>query len=69
MKLRSIELELPDIASATTFMREVWGLYDSTPALTNVGGSNTSYLRGTGDLPYLWSMREAASPAMRKPSR
>ena len=25
MKLRSIELELPDIASATTFMREVWG--------------------------------------------
>jgi len=68
MKLRSIELELPDIASATTFMRDVWGLHDSAPALTNSGGSNTSYLRGTGDLPYLWSMREAASPAMRSVS-
>ena len=28
MKLRSIELELPDIASATTFMRDVWGLHE-----------------------------------------
>jgi 2,3-dihydroxy-p-cumate/2,3-dihydroxybenzoate 3,4-dioxygenase len=68
MKLRSIELELPDIASATTFMRDVWGLHDSAPALTNIGGSNTSYLRGTGGLPYIWSMREAASPAMRSVS-
>lgn len=53
MKLRSIELALPDPASAATFMADVWGL-----APAGVRGS-THYLRGSGSQPYLLAFEEA----------
>ena len=42
MKLRSIELTLPDPAGAARFMTDIWGLAD--------GGviDGTHYLRGSG---------------------
>ncbi len=47
MKLRSIELALPDPAAAAGFMVEVWGLAHADER----GG--THYLRGSGPHPYL----------------
>ncbi|MCJ2180730.1 VOC family protein [Novosphingobium album (ex Hu et al. 2023)] len=47
MKLRSIELALPDPAAAAAFMTEVWGM-----APSEVRG-DTHYLRGSGPFPYL----------------
>lgn len=47
MKLRSIELALPDPQAAADFMIATWGLAD--------GGSvdGTRYVRGSGEFPYL----------------
>lgn len=47
MKLRSIELALPDPAGAAQWMVDVWGL-----ASAEVRGE-THYLRGSGTFPYL----------------
>ncbi|WP_313435280.1 VOC family protein [Novosphingobium sp.] len=47
MKLRSIELALPDPAAAAAFMTEIWGMADA-----GVEGE-THYLRGSGAFPYL----------------
>ncbi|MFY7834751.1 MAG: VOC family protein [Novosphingobium sp.] len=47
MKLRSIELALPDPAGAAAFMVDIWGL---APAEVR---EETHYLRGTGTFPYL----------------
>ncbi|MBC2666795.1 VOC family protein [Novosphingobium flavum] len=47
MKLRSIELSLPDPAAAAAFMVDIWGL---VPA--EVRGT-AHYLRGSGAYPYL----------------
>ena len=47
MKLRSIELSLPDPAGAAAFMVDIWGL-----ARAEVRGT-THYLRGSGTCPYL----------------
>jgi catechol 2,3-dioxygenase-like lactoylglutathione lyase family enzyme len=58
MRLRSVELEVPDSSAAVAFMRDVWGL-----ALAGAR-SRTTYLRGTGDHPYLLALTEAASPAI-----
>ena len=58
MRLRSVELELPASSAAVAFMRDVWGL---DPAGTR---SRTTYLRGTGDHPYLLALTEAAAPAI-----
>jgi len=47
MKLRSIEMALPDPAAAAAFMVDVWGLAPSAEQ------SGTHYLRGSGPMPYL----------------
>ncbi len=47
MKLRSIELALPDPAAAAAFMVDIWGM---APAKVQDG---THYLRGSGAFPYL----------------
>lgn len=47
MRLRSIELALPDPAAAATFMVDIWGM---APAEVRDG---THYLRGSGTFPYL----------------
>jgi len=59
MKLRSIELALPGAAEAARFMTEIWGL---APAETRGG---THYLRGSGSLPYLVAITEAAEEFVR----
>ncbi|HYS74941.1 MAG TPA: hypothetical protein VEM38_02475, partial [Burkholderiales bacterium] len=58
MRLRSIELEVPDRESAVRFFRDTWGLLDA-------GARNgISYLRGTADIPYVVSVAEAGEPAV-----
>lgn len=47
MKLRSIELALPDPAAAAAFMTDVWGMAPVQDEGT------TQYLRGSGPFPYL----------------
>lgn len=58
MRLRSVELELPDIAPAADFFERVWGL---APAGT---AERTRYFRGTGDHPYVLSLTQAAAPSV-----
>lgn len=53
MKLRSIELALPDPAAAAAFMVDIWGL-----ASAGVHGA-THYLRGSGDHPYLVAFEQS----------
>jgi 2,3-dihydroxy-p-cumate/2,3-dihydroxybenzoate 3,4-dioxygenase len=58
MRLRSVELEMPRAGAAVEFLAGPWGLIES--------GRNgkTTYLRGTGDHPYVMAISEAASPAL-----
>lgn len=58
MRLRSIELEVPDAARSAEFLERVWGLL---PAGTS---GKTSFWRGCGDHPYILSLTEAAVPAV-----
>lgn len=58
MRLRSVELELADLAPTAEFLERVWGL---APA----GSSEaTRFFRGTGDHPYILSLTKAAAPAV-----
>ncbi|HEY6454903.1 MAG TPA: VOC family protein [Steroidobacteraceae bacterium] len=56
MKLRSIELALPEASKAVAFFTDIWGL-----ALTEVR-SGISYLRGSSGLAYLVSLQERETP-------
>ena len=58
MKLRSVELEMSRADAAVEFLRGPWGLLDAGKSGT------TSYLRGTGEHPYVMAVSEAASPAL-----
>jgi len=58
MRLRSVELALPQAQTAAEFLQNPWGLI---PAGTK-GGSQ--FFRGTGSHPYILSLREAAAPAV-----
>jgi hypothetical protein len=58
MKLRSIELEVPDRDSAVRFLRQSWGLLDAGQR------EGTSYLRGTEDLSYIVSVAQSSVPAV-----
>jgi 2,3-dihydroxy-p-cumate/2,3-dihydroxybenzoate 3,4-dioxygenase len=58
MRLRSIELEMPDSDAAAEFLQAPWGL-------VSVGQSKqTHFLRGAGDQPYVVSVTEAPKPAI-----
>ncbi len=58
MRLRSVELEIPDVARAAEFLTGAWGLL---PA----GSSGaTQFFRGTGSHPYILSLTKASSPAV-----
>ncbi len=59
MKLRSIELALPDAAAAAKFMTDIWGM---VPAGLRDG---TYYLRGSGNFPYLLALQEASENYVR----
>ena len=58
MRLRSVELELPDAARAAEFLAGAWGLISAGSA----GG--TQFFRGTGTHPYILSITKASSPAV-----
>jgi 2,3-dihydroxy-p-cumate/2,3-dihydroxybenzoate 3,4-dioxygenase len=58
MRLRSVELVLPQAQAAAEFLQNPWGLI---PAGTQGG---TQFFRGTGSHPYILSLREAAAPAV-----
>src|SRR6267143_4486234 len=58
MKLRSIELEVPDRESAVRFFRDTWGLLQAGER------NGTSYLRGTEDIPYVVSVAQAGEPTV-----
>ncbi|MCW1984702.1 UNVERIFIED_ORG: catechol 2,3-dioxygenase-like lactoylglutathione lyase family enzyme [Sphingomonas sp. R1F5B] len=59
MKLRSIELALPDPAVAARFMLDIWGM-----APGEVRG-DTHYLRGSGSYPYLVAFEKADAEFVR----
>lgn len=59
MKLRSIELVLPDAAKATEFLCDIWGL------LPAGGQQDSHYVRGCGSDPYLVALHEGAEPFVR----
>jgi 2,3-dihydroxy-p-cumate/2,3-dihydroxybenzoate 3,4-dioxygenase len=58
MRLRSVELELPDVARAADFLGGAWGLL---PAGSSGG---TRFFRGTGNHPYILSITPAPAPAV-----
>lgn len=58
MRLRSVELALPQVQAAAEFLQEPWRLI----AAGTQGGA--LYFRGTGPHPYILSLREAAAPAV-----
>lgn len=59
MKLRSIEIELPDPDAAHAFLTGVWGAKDGGRSVTS------RYVRGTGAYPYLVGLHLADSRAIR----
>lgn len=58
MRLRSVELEIPDVAPAAEFLERLWGLVPAESA------GATRFFRGTGDHPYILSLTQAATPAV-----
>lgn len=59
MKLNSIELLTPSAAAAAAFLSGVWGAEDAGAR------DGVHYIRGSGPLPYLVAIGEAAAPAIR----
>ena len=59
MRLRSVELALPQSQAAAEFLYNPWGLI---PAGAR---KDTLFFRGTGAHPYILSVSEAAAPAVR----
>ena len=58
MRLRSVELELPDVSQAADFLCGVWGLVGAGKS------KETYFFRGTGAHPYILSITKAAAPAV-----
>lgn len=58
MKLRSVELQMPDTAAAAKFLEGTWGL---VPVEARGG---TRWFRGSGGHPYILAISEAAAPAI-----
>jgi hypothetical protein len=58
MKIRSVELEMPNCAAAAQFLQNPWGLIDAGTR------GDTTYLRATSDQAYAIAVREAPASAM-----
>ncbi len=58
MRLRSVELELPRAREAQQFFTGVWGLLDAGSA------GERSFLRATGDHPYVIALTESRRPGL-----
>ena len=54
MRLRSVDLEIPDVAAAADFLERLWGLTQVAPG----------FWRGTGDHPYILSLKQSSAPAV-----
>jgi 2,3-dihydroxy-p-cumate/2,3-dihydroxybenzoate 3,4-dioxygenase len=59
MRLRSIELAMPNATAAAEFLTDIWGM-----APAEVRG-DTHYLRGSGSFPYLVALEEAQTSFVR----
>lgn len=59
MRLRSVELALPQAQAAAEFLLGIWGLVAAGTR------GRTLFFRGTGGHPYILSLVEAAAPAVR----
>ncbi len=57
--LRSVDFDVPDLAAATAFYTDIWGLHLSRQDATRV------WLRGTGGDPYLLALHQAERAAIR----
>jgi catechol 2,3-dioxygenase-like lactoylglutathione lyase family enzyme len=58
MRLRSVELKVPQAAKAAEFLEQKWGLAPAGSA----GGAR--FLRGTGEHPYILSVAESSVPGV-----
>ncbi len=58
MRIRSVELEMPNRAAAAQFLQNPWGLIDAGTR------GDTSYLRATSDHAYVIAVKEAPKSAM-----
>jgi catechol 2,3-dioxygenase-like lactoylglutathione lyase family enzyme len=58
MKLRSVELQIPHAGAAVAFLERTWGLVDAGRT------KKASYLRGTGEHPYVMAISEGPRPAV-----
>ncbi len=58
MKLRSVELQLVDVAGASAFLEQTWGL---APVAEHSG---VRYFRGAGEESFILSLAAAAEPAV-----
>ncbi len=58
MRLRSVELEMPDRAAAAAFLQNPWGLLDAGTR------GNTTWLRATADQAYAIAVTEAPAKAV-----
>jgi catechol 2,3-dioxygenase-like lactoylglutathione lyase family enzyme len=58
MRLRSVELEVPDRESAVRFFLDTWGLLEAGTR------NGIAYLRGTEDIPYIISIARAGEPGV-----
>lgn len=58
MRLRSVELAVPQLREAAEFLETLWGL---TPAGTR---GKTQYFRGTGGHPYILAVQAAGAPGV-----
>jgi catechol 2,3-dioxygenase-like lactoylglutathione lyase family enzyme len=58
MRLRSVELAIPDVDPAAEFLEGLWGLAPAGSA------GKTCFWRGSGDHPYILSLTQAAAPAV-----
>lgn len=58
MRLRSVELEVPDLGRAAGFLESVWGLVPAGSA------GATRFWRGSGDHPHVLSLTPASAPAV-----
>jgi len=58
VRLRSVELELPDVGQAADFLCGAWGLIAAGKS------KETHFFRGTGTHPYILSITGASTPAV-----
>jgi 2,3-dihydroxy-p-cumate/2,3-dihydroxybenzoate 3,4-dioxygenase len=59
MRLRSVELQMPDTAGAAAFLTDTWGLIDAGSR------GKVKFARATGDHPYVLSLAQANEPGVK----